>query len=64
MNRKDIFLTAIGLLGYAVWGVMAYHDPAQRIEFLHFTILGVTTTAAIVIRDMQPVKNDSGDATP
>ena len=64
MSRKDLLLTLLGLLGYAVWGLMAYFDPAQRTEFLHFTILGVTTIAAIVIRDMKPAKNDGGDAAP
>jgi hypothetical protein len=64
MSMKDKFLTGIGLIGYAVWGLMAYFDPTQRTEFLHFTILAVTTTAAIVVRDMQPAKKGSGDAAP
>ena len=61
MRTKDWFLSGIGLIGYVVWAVIAYVDAAQRTEFLHFTILAVTTSAAIVIRDMQPVKKDGGD---
>jgi len=61
MRMKDWFLSGIGLIGYVVWAVLAYVDPTQRTEFLHFTILAVTTSAAIVIRDMQPAKKDDGD---
>ncbi len=62
MTAKDKFLAFIGLFGYGVWALMAYLDPAQRAEFLHFTTTAVLTSAAIVLRDMQPSKKDSDDA--
>lgn len=64
MNTKDRFLAFIGLLGYGVWAGIAFFDPAQRAEFLHFTSTAVATTAAIVLRDMQPSKKDGDDAAP
>lgn len=64
MSTKDKFLAFVGLLGYGVWAGIAYFDPAQRGEFLHFTSTAVLTTAAIVLRDMQPSKKDGGDAAP
>jgi hypothetical protein len=62
VKTRDKFFAFIGLLGYGVWAVMAYFDPAQRSEFLHITSTAVMTTAAIVLRDMQSSKKDGDDA--
>lgn len=53
MKIKLALQIAIGLLGYGVWAFMAYCDPAQRSDFLHFNIGMAVGTIGLVLRDMQ-----------
>ena len=51
---KIFIQIAIGLAGYLVWAAMAYADPTQRADFLHFNIGMAVGTIGLVLRDMQP----------
>ncbi len=52
MNLRTILLIVIGVVGYSVWAVMAYLDPAVRVNFLNFNIVMTTGTIGLVLRDM------------
>ena len=43
----------LGAVGYGVWALMAYIDPAQRADFLHFNVLMATGVIGLALRDMQ-----------
>jgi hypothetical protein len=65
MSQKDLFLTVIGLLAYGVWGAIAFlYDHTQIDGFLSSVKYIATGVVVIVVRDMQPAKNDNGDAAP
>lgn len=59
MNTKTIFQALVGATGYIAWAVMAFLDPAQRPDFLHFNIGMAAGTICLVLRDMR-----SGDQPP
>jgi hypothetical protein len=54
----------IGLAGYLAWAIMAYLDPAQRADFLHFNIGMAVGTIGLVLRDMQPAAPVTPPAPP
>jgi hypothetical protein len=65
MSTKDKFLAAIGLLAYSIWAAIAFfYDHTQIDGFLSSVKYIATGVVAIVVRDMQPAKKDSGDAPP
>ncbi len=53
MNTRMRIQIAIGIVGYLVWALMAYADPAQRPDFLKFNIAMAVGTIGLVLRDMQ-----------
>lgn len=53
MNLKFAMLIIIGLVGYLVWGFMAYFDETLRHDFLAFNIAMASGTIGIVVRDMK-----------
>ena len=57
---KIIVLFLLGTVGYLVWAVMAYFDPAQRGAFLTYNISIVTGVIGLALRDMRA----SSDPTP
>jgi hypothetical protein len=65
MTPRDVLLTAIGVLTYAVWGATAYFvDRSLLGAFVTFTISVVNGVIWLVLRDMQPPKNANGDVAP
>lgn len=50
---KIIVLFLLGGMGYLVWAVMAYFDPAQRGAFLTYNISLVTGVIGLALRDMR-----------
>lgn len=48
---------SIAIVGYSVWGAMAYFDASQRAEFLHFTMGAVVGTVGLALRDMPTPKD-------
>lgn len=53
MNTKLIFQTIVGATGYITWAIMAYLDPSQRADFLHFNVGMAVGTIGLVLRDMR-----------
>ncbi len=51
-HTSTMVKAGIGVVGYGVWAFMAYIDPAQRTDFLHFNILMAGGTIGLVVRDM------------
>lgn len=65
LSNKDKFLAGIGLLAYAIWGVVAFfYDHTMVPDFMSSIKYIATGVVTIVVRDMLPAKNDSGDAAP
>ena len=61
-NTKLAIHILIGVIGYAVWAVMAYFDPTLRHDFLVFNIGMATGTIGLALRDMK-VAADAGPIT-
>ena len=64
MNLKTAIQVLIGVVGYGVWALMAYYDPAQRADFLKFNIAMATGTIMLVLRDMQAPAKPKKEPTP
>lgn len=55
----------IGVVGYCMWAIFAYYDPALRPDFLKFNIAMVMGTIGLALRDMQASGNkEKGFASP
>jgi hypothetical protein len=52
VTLRTIILIAMGIVAYIVWAFMAWFDPSQRTDFLHFNIAIVTGIVGLVLRDM------------
>jgi hypothetical protein len=57
-DLKTLFLSLIGIAGYATWGVYAYFDPSTRASFLTLNQTMVAGTIGLVLRDMQSPTTD------
>lgn len=42
----------VGVVGYLVWALFAYIDPAARPDFLKFNIGCVVGVVGLILRDM------------
>jgi short-subunit dehydrogenase len=63
MNLKLAIQILIGAVGYSVWAAMAYFDPAQRADFLHFNVAMAVGTIGLVLRDMKTPADSSPTTT-
>jgi hypothetical protein len=52
MTTQLVIKILIGLVGYTVWALFAWDDPALRPDFLNFNIAMVMGTIGLVLRDM------------
>lgn len=53
MTVKLALQILVGLTGYGVWGLMAYHDPLLRSDFLSLNMAMVAGTIGLLLRDMR-----------
>lgn len=63
MQLRTVIQILIGAVGYGVWAAMAYCDPSQRADFLHFNVAMAVGTIGLVLRDMKNPA-DAGPAAP
>jgi hypothetical protein len=61
MQLRTVIQILIGVVGYVVWAAMAYFDPSQRADFLHFNVAMAVGTIGLVLRDMK-TPADAGPA--
>jgi hypothetical protein len=62
MQLRTVIQILIGTIGYSVWAFMAYADPTQRPDFLHFNVAMAVGTIGLVLRDMKNPA-DAGQTT-
>ena len=54
IDFRTAVLTVLGIVGYSVWGFMAWYDSSLQADFLTLNKAMVAGTIGLVLRDMKP----------